>query len=177
MYATVENWARRQSNLDYRLSSESVRHGRNLNETSEGGHSHGPRPTGAQYHLPGGFNIPAIPNVQSIENTFTASLNQNFGGIMRPLSKLSGLTREGDFESEIEPGAYNQPAYREPLGGGRTYEEQVYEPPQGPPPPHQQQFGYGPDGGFHEEFQGSYGQYQAREPTPWESRDGYGGRW
>ena len=30
-------------------------------------------------HPPGDFSIPGIPNVQSIENAFTASLNQNFG--------------------------------------------------------------------------------------------------
>lgn len=183
MYATVENWARKSSGIDQRLSSDSVRNGRNLNEPvgGGGGHSHGPRPTQQTMQLPGGFQIPGIPNVQQIENTFTASFNQNFGGILNPVKKFSGgFTRDGtDMEGEIQPGAYNdysqnQSTEREPLGGGRQYGGDEYDAPSSFPSAHEQQFGYGPASGFNENSRGTYGEYSGQEPPAWERQSSYG---
>ena len=181
MYATVENWARKTSGFEQRLSSDSVRTGRNLNESigGGGGHSHGPQPTQQSMQLPGGFSIPGIPNISQIENTFTASLNQNFGGIINPMQKFSGAFRGGsDMESEIQPGAYNdnnqyRSIEREPLGGGHHYGGEEYDAPSSFPAAHERQFGYGPSGGFGDNSRASYGEYSGREPAAWEHQSSY----
>ena len=184
MFEVVEKWARSHPDLDQKLSSESVKHGKNLTgsvQESSNAHFHG---------------VPQLPGQGSVQNTFTSSLTSSFGNILKPFSKFTGQgggfgSREMGVEDEIGaetaydtirpptgPDYAQQPAY----SPQPSYEENYQEPPrhgghgyQGglqpsdpydqriatPEPPQQHGFGYGQPQG---EYQSRYGQYEERPP-------------
>ena len=180
MFATVEKWARSRpgggSDLDHILSSESVRTGKNQADPDQ---SHG-------YHGTSHGMLPGLPNMNSVESTFNASLSSRFGNVLNPLKKFgqsSGLTREGeDFENEIgthteydtsrPPTGPDYPQaqfqarapYQDPYSHQQQYQGSYQQGPpyQGSPPP-PGQYGYGQEegGGFQ---QGYGGQYQGQPP-------------
>ena len=179
MFSIVEKWARSRpsggSDLDHILSSESVRNGKN---STAGTQSHGQ--SSHSHGLPS-----SLPSMNSVENTFNASLSSRFGNVLGPLDKLkkfgqsSGLSREGeDFENEI--GTQTQydssrpptgPDYPQAQFQGQSFYQGDYSqqhqyqgsyqqhPYQGGPPP--QQYGYGPQEG---DYQQDYNQYQGNPP-------------
>ena len=187
MYQVVERWARGHPDCDRLLSSESVKTGKNLTgsvEESSNSHFHG--------------GIPQLPTEGSVQNTFAASLNSQFGSILKPFAKFTGQgagfgSRDMGVEDELGtqtaydnvrpptgPEYPQQPAY-EPqrqqqqeyggYGGGGGYQEE-YQPPAGPPPG-QHHFGYAQPQG---EYESGYGQYQGGGGGQYEGAyGGYGG--